>query len=278
MSNNSNINVLVAVAAATPGSAREAATRNVAKRAISAHVAASAAVREAVTDRQPLPTRPPTLMAALVAAKARKAEAKASLAAELREQLENAVGKGHSIPRLEAMRLEAREAMEGEELTAFEAQLEVFIQVRKDLEKAEAEVKRLAAVSTTQGMEAYLDRKVEAEAQAKAVEMKAKAQAKAEAADKAKEERIAQIVADLGDITPKTAHAVTCFLRGNKWDYRANEGGRKALLAAAGRAAKEFNEARAARALAFSAALKAKEEAEAAKAPLTHKMGLKGKK
>ena len=210
----------------------------------------------------------PTMMAALAKAKARKAEAKASLAAELRQRLENAVGKNHDIPRLEFMRTEARDVMECSELEAFEAELDNLIEVRKDLEKAEAEAKRLQAVATTQGMSAHLDRKVEAEQIEKELKARAKVMYAEEAEIKAKEDRIARIIGDLGDITPGQRGAVTVFLRGNPWDYHANPKGRAALLAAAGRAAAEFNKQNKIKA-------KAAKAAKAAAAPLTQKLGLK---
>ena len=210
----------------------------------------------------------PTMVAALVAAKARKAAAKAEIASQLRQQLEEAVGKDHSIPRLEALRVEARDAMEEEELQAFEAGLDALIEVRKDLEKTEAEAKRLKSVSTTQGMEAHLDRKVEAEEEEKARKALAKAKEAKAKAHAAAEERITRIIADLGDITPGQRGAVMAFLRGNpQWNFIPTEGGRRSLVSAAGRAAAEFNKAN---------KVKANEAkvAQAAQAPLTHKVKL----
>lgn len=208
-----------------------------------------------------------SMMEVLAAAKARKAGAASAKAAQLRKQLDQAVGSSsHSIPQLEVMRQEAREAMADAELEAFESELDNLIQVRKDMEKAESEAKRLQTVATTQGMEAHIDRKVKMEEAEKELKAKAKKAAADAAANKAVEEWIVRVLADLGDITEGQKHAVAAFIRGNlDWKYSPTEGGRRALLGAAGRAAWAFREGN---------KLKAKEAkaAKAAAAPLTHKV------
>jgi len=216
---------------------------------------------------------PGSLMDMLASAVATQATGFKQVEIARRTQAKEVVGADADLLTLQTMVSEAEDlGLSPEFMTEFKEKAKIGRQLLIEAEAAGQMARRLAAASTVEGLQAQIEKAKAANAAKAEEEKKAKAAEAQRKAQEAKEERIAQIVSDLGDITPKTAHAVTCFLRGNKWDYRANEAGRKALLAAAGRAAKAFNEARAARAKSEAEAAKAKAEAAAAAAPLTHKV------
>jgi hypothetical protein len=218
----------------------------------------------------------PTLLARLAQAKAAKQSIAATAAKALRAQLEAAVGALHSLPALEAVRSEARASLEGEDLTSFESEVDRLIQVRKDLERVEAEAKRLALVSTPTALQGYLDRKVEVSEKAKEEAKREKELANKAAEKQAREEEIAKILAQMGEgkskpLTDGQKAVLVTFLRGNpQWKFTPTPVGKNALLAAAEAASAAFRKANQLKAREQRAAQAEKAEAEKAAAPLTH--------
>jgi hypothetical protein len=224
----------------------------------------------------------PVLLARLAAAKAARQQTATANADKLRKQLEAAVGGLHTLPALEAIRGEARGSLEGDDLTAFEAEVDRLVEVRKAFEKAEGEARRLALVATTTSLEGYLDRKVQAEAKAKLEARKAKEAENKAAAKAARDAEIEGIVANMKEgkekpLTEGDSVAIRHFLLGNeKWVFSPTPQGKNALLKAAQAASAAVRKdhkikARAARANQEEKA-KAQEEANKASAPLTHKI------
>jgi hypothetical protein len=224
----------------------------------------------------------PALLARLAQAKAAKQQAATATATELRKQLEAQVGELNTIPALETIREEAKASLSGDELVAFEQEVDRLVDLRKAYEKAEAEARRLKMVSTTDSLEVYLDKKVEAAEKAKEAEIKAKAEADKAKAKEAREEEIANVLAKMAEgkekpLTEGQRDALTFFLRGNPaWKFTPTPAGKTALLKAAeaaSAACRKTNKikARAARAAQAEKA-KAVEGAAQAAAPLTHNM------